>query len=101
MDKTASEAVHISVKRPEQVMGARAGVAGLMGGRQGVPLSVPLPFLLTGMLAAALFSVLLPWNIAEAWLAPGFPHVLALVHLVTLGWLTMTIMGASLMHIKK
>jgi hypothetical protein len=72
-----------------------SGMMSPMTGRRGVPLSVPLPFLLTGAGAAALFGLLLPWIIPQAIQAPGFPHVLALVHLVTLGWLTMTIMGAS------
>ncbi len=67
-----------------------------MGGRRGVPLSVPLPFLLTAACMAALFGILLPWIVPEALQAPGFPHVLALVHTATLGWLTMAIMGASL-----
>jgi hypothetical protein len=75
---------------------ATSGLPGLVAGRRGVPLSVPLPFLLTGACAAALFGLLLPAIVPEAMLAPDFPHVLALVHLVTLGWLTMTIMGASL-----
>jgi hypothetical protein len=52
--------------------------------------------LLTGACAAALFGLLLPAILPDAMLAPDFPHVLALVHLATLGWLTMTIMGASL-----
>jgi hypothetical protein len=69
---------------------------GGMAGRRGVPLVVPLPFLLTGVCAAALFGLLLPWVAPEAVQSPDFPHVLALVHLATLGWLTMTIMGASL-----
>jgi hypothetical protein len=68
----------------------------MMAGRQVIPLWVPLPFLLTGACAAALFGLLLPWIMPEALLAPDFPHVLALVHVATLGWLTMTIMGASL-----
>lgn len=72
------------------------GPAGALTGRRGVPLSVPLPFLLTGIWAAALFGLLAPWTLPLTLLAPGFPHVLALVHIVTLGWLTMTIMGASL-----
>jgi hypothetical protein len=72
-----------------------SGMMSPMTGRRGVPLSVPLPFLLTGVCAAALFGFLLPWLIPQAIQDPGFPHVLALVHLVTLGWLTMTIMGAS------
>src|SRR5579859_3501155 len=71
-------------------------MSGTMTGSRGVPLSVPLPFLLTGAGAAALFSLLLPVVLPEAMLAPNFPHVLAVVHLVTLGWLTMIIMGASL-----
>ncbi len=75
---------------------ATSGLPGMMTGRREVPLSVPLPFLLTGACAAALFGILLPWVAPEAIQAPGFPHVLALVHTATLGWLTMTIMGASL-----
>ncbi len=73
-----------------------SGMLGGMAGSRGVPLAVPLPFLLTGVCAAALFGLLLPWIAPEAVQAPDFPHVLALVHLATLGWLTMTIMGASL-----
>lgn len=73
-----------------------SGMVGGMTGRRGVPLAVPLPFLLTGVCAAALFGLLLPWVAPEAVQAPDFPHVLTLVHLATLGWLTMTIMGASL-----
>jgi hypothetical protein len=73
-----------------------SGMVGGMAGRRGVPLAVLLPFLLTGACAAALFGLLLPWVAPEAVQAPDFPHVLALVHLATLGWLTMTIMGASL-----
>ena len=69
---------------------------GTMSGRRGVPLAVPLPFLLTGACAAAFFGILLPWVVPEAIQAPDFPHVLALVHIATLAWLTMTIMGASL-----
>jgi hypothetical protein len=67
-----------------------------MAGHRALPLSVPLPFLLTGVCAAALFGLLLPWVAPQAVQAPDFPHVLALVHFATLGWLTMTIMGASL-----
>lgn len=81
--------------RTEQNVGTM-GPVGAMTGRRGVPLSVPLPFLLTGIWAAALFGLLVPWTLPLALQAPGFPHVLALVHIVTLGWLTMTIMGASL-----
>ena len=76
---------------------AAVGVTGLSGpARAGTPLWLPLPFLLTGALSAAVFGALLPFIGPQALLAAGFPHVLALVHTVTLGWLTMTIMGASL-----
>ncbi len=75
---------------------APSGMQGMMTGRRGIPLAIPLPFLLTGACAAALFGLLLPWIAPEAIQSPGFPHVLALVHIATLGWLTMTIMGASL-----
>lgn len=72
-------------------------IQGLSGvARGGVPLWLPLPFLVTGIIGAALFGALLPWVAPQAILAPGFPHVLALVHTATLGWLTMTILGASL-----
>src|SRR6185312_10857337 len=73
---------------------ATSGLSGLARG--GVPLWLPLPFLLTGVIGAAVFGVLLPFVAPEALVAPNFPHVLALVHIATLGWLTMTIMGASL-----
>jgi hypothetical protein len=69
---------------------------GDLTGRRGVPLMVPLPFLLTGAIAAAIFGLLAPFVLPLALQAPDIPHVLALVHTVTLGWLTMTIMGASL-----
>jgi hypothetical protein len=85
--------MEVSARQPA----AQVGVSGLSGlARGGVPLWLPLPFLLTGVACAALFGVLLPFIVPEALLASGFPHVLALVHTVTLGWLTMTIMGASL-----
>ena len=71
-----------------------SGLGGLARG--GVPLSVPLPYLLTGVCGAALFGVLLPFAGPEALIAPEMPHVLALVHIATLGWLTMAILGASM-----
>lgn len=70
-----------------------SGLGGLARG--GVPLWLPLPFLLTGAFGAAVFGLLLPFVAPEALLAADAPHVLALVHIATLGWLTMTIMGAS------
>ena len=71
-------------------------VGGGLTGRRGVPLMVSLPFLLTGAIAAAIFGLLAPFVLPLALQAPDIPRVLALVHTVTLGWLTMTIMGASL-----
>lgn len=73
-----------------------AGSLGGAVGRKSVPLGLPLPFLLTGICGAALFGLLLPWVAPETIQAPDFPHVLALVHVATLGWLTMTMLGASL-----
>jgi hypothetical protein len=73
-----------------------SGLGGPAGGRGGVPLSIPIPFLITGVCGAALFGALLPWIAPDALRAPGLPHVLALAHAATLGWLTMIIMGASL-----
>jgi hypothetical protein len=90
------ESVHISLQNTGQGSAKISNPSGMMGGGQSVPLSIPLPFLLTGSVAAVCFALLLPWTITEALLAPGFPHVLTLVHIVTLGWLTMSIMGASL-----
>ncbi len=76
---------------------APIATSGLSGaGRGGVPLWLPLPFLLTGAASAALAGALLPVVAPQALLAPGFPHVLALVHIVTLGWLTMIVMGATM-----
>jgi hypothetical protein len=72
------------------------GLSGAMAGGRSVPLIVPLLYLLTGAFAAALFGIALPWIAPEALLSPGFPHVLALVHTATLGWLTMTMLGATI-----
>jgi hypothetical protein len=68
---------------------------GMLSSSRALPLSIPLPFLLTGICAAAFFGLLLPIVLPEAMIAPSFPHVLATVHIATLGWLTMMIMGAS------
>jgi hypothetical protein len=48
-----------------------SGMQTMMTGRRGVPLAVPLPFLLTGGCAAALFGLLLPWIVPEAIQSPG------------------------------
>lgn len=65
------------------------------GPRGGISATVPLSYLLTatGAFVLATFGV--------AWLAPELsghyyqPRVVALTHTVTLGWITLTIMGAS------
>src|SRR5512146_2135844 len=90
--------IPIQTTKPPSAAGAPpVAIQGLSGlARGGVPLWLPLPFLVTGIVGAALFGALLPWVAPQAILASGFPHVLALVHTATLGWLTMTIMGASL-----
>lgn len=86
--------MNISVRSSGPAPITTSGMGGLAQG--GTPLWLPLPFLLTGAFGAAVFGALLPFVAPQALLAPGFPHVLALVHIATLGWLTMTIMGASL-----
>lgn len=73
-----------------------ASGAGSMPVPSAVGVAIPLPYLVTGIGAAALFGALLPWIAPDALLAPELPHVLALVHVATLGWLTMLVMGASL-----
>ena len=75
----------------------RVAMSGLGGAaRGGVPLWLPLPFLLAGAAGAAVFGLLLPLVVPLALIAYNEPRVLALVHIATLGWLTMIIMGASL-----
>lgn len=75
---------------------AAISVSGLGGvARGGVPLWISLPYLLTGAAGAALFGALLPLVGPDALIAPDMPQVLALVHVATLGWLTMTTLGAS------
>ncbi|HEX5441971.1 MAG TPA: hypothetical protein VFW76_13865, partial [Ktedonobacterales bacterium] len=91
MQTTQPSAAGAGAVAPPVAIRGLSGVA-----RGGVPLWLPLPFLVTGVMGAALFGALLPWVMPQAILAPGFPHVLTLVHTATLGWLTMTIMGASL-----
>jgi hypothetical protein len=62
---------------------------------RGVSPLLPLAYLVTATTAFVLAALALPW------LAPALaghyyqPHVLALTHTVTLGWITLTIMGAS------
>lgn len=94
IQRPAPEGAPAPARPPGAAAITTSGLSGLARG--GVPLWLPLPFLLTGALGAAVFGVLLPFVVPQALLAPDFPHVLALVHTATLGWLTMSIMGASL-----
>ncbi|MGH2486489.1 MAG: hypothetical protein ACRDHE_10795, partial [Ktedonobacterales bacterium] len=87
-----TEAPPSATARPPEI-----AVTGMSAaGRGGVPLWLPLPFLVTGAVAAAIFGLMAPFVAPSALVAYNEPHVLALVHIATLGWLTMTIMGASL-----
>ncbi len=58
------------------------------------PLSVPLRFFLTAPLFAALAAGLLFWHGADALASRWSPLTLALTHLLTLGFLTMVMIGA-------
>jgi hypothetical protein len=58
-------------------------------------LAIPLPYLVTGAIAAAAFGLLSIFALPLSLPSPDIPHMLALVHMATPDWLTMTIMGAS------
>jgi len=62
------------------------------------PLSIPLRFFLTAPLFAAIAGVLLLWHGPEALASRWSPVTLSLVHLLTLGFLSMCMIGA-LLHI--
>jgi hypothetical protein len=58
------------------------------------PISVPLPFLLSAPCFVLLASFLLLWHGEAALTSRWTPVTLAMTHLLTLGFLTMTIVGA-------
>lgn len=63
--------------------------------KAGVPFWLPATYFSVGLLFLAAAGLLLPFAAAD--LAAGRflqPHVVAVVHLITLGWLTTSIMGA-------
>src|SRR5262245_24851166 len=62
---------------------------------RGPSVLLPLRYLVTAAGAFTLAALSLPWLAGE--LAGHYyqPRILALTHLVTLGWITLTIMGAS------
>jgi len=64
------------VRAASQASAAPASGGTGLSRRRGVPLSVPLPFLLTGACAAALFALLAPWLLPLALQAPEFPRCL-------------------------
>lgn len=71
-------------------------VGGGLSGKEAPSLSVPYRYIISATVAVAAFAVLLPFQ-KDALL--GFyitPRVLFLLHLVTLGWITTTVIGASL-----
>jgi hypothetical protein len=65
------------------------------GPGRGVSPLLPLSYLVTATVAFVLAALVVPWLAPE--LAGHYyqPRVLALTHTVTLGWITLTIMGAS------
>ena len=68
----------------------------LLSFEQTPPLSVPLRFFLTAPVFAALAGALLLWFGPEALQSRWSPATLALTHLLTLGFLTMCMLGALL-----
>ena len=73
-----------------------SGVGGALSGKEAPSLSVPYRYIVTATLALAAFAVLLPlWHesLVGFWITP---HLLTLTHLATLGFIGMTITGATL-----
>lgn len=69
---------------------------GGLSGKEAPSLSVPYRYILSATVAVAALAVLLPFQVDTLL---GFyitPRLLFLVHLATLGWITMTVIGASL-----
>lgn len=67
----------------------------IVPGRRAPSATLPLSFLVTGVLAFVLAALAAPWLARELAGHYYHPRVLALTHTVTLGWITMAIMGAS------
>jgi hypothetical protein len=59
------------------------------------PVGLPLRYLVTAVLAFVVAAAALPWLAEELSGHYYHPRLLALTHTVTLGWITLTIMGAS------
>ncbi|GAB4246683.1 MAG: hypothetical protein Kow00122_03770 [Thermoleophilia bacterium] len=69
---------------------------GGLSGKEAPSLSVPYRYIAAATLALAVFAGALPFQRAALLGLFVTPRALFLVHLVTLGWITMTIAGASL-----
>ena len=68
----------------------------LPAGAARVPsVTLPLRYLVAATVAFALAALGVPWLARELTGHYYHPRVLALTHTVTLGWITLTIMGAS------
>ena len=65
------------------------------GGRTPSPGALPLAFLVTASGAFVLAALFLPWLAPELAGHYYHPRVLAVTHTVTLGWITLAVMGAS------
>lgn len=61
---------------------------------QAPPLNLPLRFFITAPLFGVAAGLLLVWRGGELLLTPWAPQTVALVHLITLGFITMVITGA-------
>lgn len=57
--------------------------------------ALPLAYLVTAALAFVLAAVAVPWLAADLAGHYYHPHVVALTHTITLGWVTLAIMGAT------
>src|SRR5665647_99879 len=69
---------------------------GGISGKEAPSLSVPYRYIVSATIALAVFAVLLPFErntLVGLFIAP---RMLFMLHLATLGWVTMTVIGASL-----
>lgn len=69
---------------------------GGISGKEAPSLSVPYRYIAAATIALAVFAALLPFEREALVGLFATPRTLFLVHLVTLGWITMTVVGASL-----
>lgn len=67
----------------------------IVPGRRAPSATLPLSYLVTAVAAFVLAALATPWLAADLAGHYYHPRVLALTHTITLGWITMAIMGAS------